>query len=144
MDKEVIKKKILDFLKLYKLAVISTVDTQNNKPEAACVAFAEKENLDIIFGTLNTSRKYKNLQSNQNISFVIGWSDELGSVQYEGVARELSDNEALENGEIMAIKKGKMQGYLSREDNRFFLVKPTWIRFVDKSVSPQEVSEVEF
>ncbi|MEA2701564.1 MAG: hypothetical protein QOE22_273 [Candidatus Parcubacteria bacterium] len=142
MNNEEIKKKILAFLNLHKLTVISTVDTENNKPEAACVAFAEKENLDLIFGTLNNSRKYKNLQTNQNVSFVIGWSDELGTVQYEGIARELSGDEAQENGEIMAIKKEKVRGYLTREDNRFFLVKPTWIRFVDKGISPEEVSEV--
>jgi hypothetical protein len=144
MENEEIKKKILSFLKLHKLAVVATIDAENNKPEAACVAFAEKENLDLIFGTLIDSRKYKNLQANQNVSFVIGWSDELGTIQYEGVARELSGSEALENGEVMAIKKEKSRGYLSREDNRFFLVTPQWIKLTDKTVRPQEISETHF
>jgi hypothetical protein len=67
---EEIKKKILDFLGENKLTVISTVDSQNNKPEAAVVAFAEKENLELIFGTSNTSRKYKNIQIEKTPHFI--------------------------------------------------------------------------
>ena len=137
-------KRIIDFMKLHRLAVISTIDTERNRPEAACIAFAEKDNLDLIFGTLNTSRKYKNLQANLNVSFVIGWSDELGTVQYEGVAQELSGEEALEHGKVMADKNESARAFLTKEGQRYFLVKPAWVRLVDKSRVPQEVVEVTF
>lgn len=138
------EQRILDFIKSQRLTVISTVDTDNNKPEAACIAFAEKDNLDLIFGTSNKSRKYQNLQTNQNVSFVIGWTDEFGTVQYEGVATELLGDEAQEHGVILANKNENARMFLTREDQRYFLVRPTWIRFVDKSRKPEEKIEVRF
>lgn len=136
--------RILDFMGQHKLTVISTVDNENNRPEAACIAFAEKENLDLIFGTSNTSRKYKNLQKNQNVSFVIGWSDELGTIQYEGVATELSGEEAVRHGTIMADKNENARIFLTKDSQRYFLVRPTWIRLVDKTKQPEEKIEFDF
>jgi general stress protein 26 len=142
VEKEEIKKKILDFMKAHTLTVIATVDVENNKPEAAVIAFAEKENLDLTFGTSNKSRKYQNLQKNQNVSFVIGWSHEVGTIQYEGIATELEGNEALEHGKMMAFKNGSAEKFLAREDQRYFLVKPTWIRLLDKTKKPDEIFEI--
>ncbi|HEX8591615.1 MAG TPA: pyridoxamine 5'-phosphate oxidase family protein [Candidatus Paceibacterota bacterium] len=141
MDDE-LRQKIRSFLKKHRLTVIATIDTKNNRPEAACIAFAEKDTLELVFGTPNTSRKYQNLEHNKNVSFVIGWSDELGTVQYEGVARELSGEEAVEHGTLMAEKNENARAFLTRETQRYFLVTPTWIRLVDKSTSPQEVFEM--
>lgn len=138
------KERIFAFMKEHRLAVISTIDSEHNKPEAACVAFAEKDTLDIIFGTSNTSRKYKNIQSNPNVSFVIGWSDEVGTIQYEGVAEELSGEQALEHGRILADKNENARAFLTKENQCYFLVRPTWIRFVDKAQKPEQKSEVTF
>jgi len=138
------RSRILDFMRQHKLTVISTVDGENNRPEAACIAFAEKENLDLIFGTSNASRKYRNLEKNKNVSFVIGWSDELGTIQYEGVATELSGEEALEHGQILAGKNENARIFLTKETQRYFLVKPTWIRLVDKTKKPEEKLELTF
>jgi len=57
------KQVILDFIKKQKLAVISTVGI-DNKPESAVLEFGETEELELIFDTLTSSRKYKNLQTN--------------------------------------------------------------------------------
>lgn len=144
MNHEEIKQSILAFLKTNQLAVVSTVDAENRKPEAACVAFAEKENLELIFGTSNRTRKYQNLQHNKNVAFVIGWAHEFGTVQYEGVAQELLGDEAIKHGTIMAEKNESTRRFLTREDHRYFLVRPTWIRFVDKSKNPEVKSEISF
>lgn len=132
------------FLKANTLTVISTVDAERNRPEAAVIAFAEKENLDLIFGTSNKSRKYQNLQSNPNVSFVIGWTDEFGTIQYEGVAEELSGDEAIKHGEMMADKNENCRAFLTKESQRYFLVRPSWIRLVDKSKHPEERHELNF
>ncbi|HYF29215.1 MAG TPA: pyridoxamine 5'-phosphate oxidase family protein [Candidatus Paceibacterota bacterium] len=136
------KRRILEFLKAHRLTVIATVDTEHNRPEAAVIAFAEKESLDLIFGTSNKTRKYRNIQNNPEVSFVIGWSDELGTVQYEGIATELSGDEAIEHGTILADKNENARIFLSKADQRYFLVKPSWIRMVDKSVFPEERFEL--
>src|SRR3989344_313246 len=88
------KEIVIDFLKKNSLAVISTIDSANNKPDAALVAFAETDKLEIIFHTFNNSRKYKNLQTNPSVAFVIGFGEkEQITLQYEGIAVELKGNE---------------------------------------------------
>ena len=141
---EEIKKKILEFVKKSTLTVISTVDVQSNKPESAVIAFAEMENLELVFGTSNKTRKYRNLQTNQNVSFVIGWDPNTGTVQYEGVAKELSKEELPAYSAIMAAKNPRAVKFINREDQRYFLVKPTWIRILDKTKSPDETFEINF
>ncbi len=144
MNEEQIKEKIRNILKNQQLTVVSTIDTETNKPESAVVAFAEKEDFSLIFGTSNKTRKYKNLQLNQNISFVIGWSAETGSVQYEGVAKELSFDEAQEHGELMVLKNKQIGKFIIKEGQKYFLVKPVWMRLVDTSKETGGMYELSF
>lgn len=138
MNKELIKEKIQAFLKQHKLCVISTIDIGGKKPESAVIAFSENENLEIVFGTSSLSRKYKNIQKNNHVSLVIGWSSELGTIQYEGIAKELSTKETAQYATLLVSKNPDSQKFANREDQRYFLVKPTWIRFLDNSnISPK-------
>ena len=133
MNETQIKEKIRALLKSHQFGVIATIDVDNNKPESAVVAFAEKEDFSLIFGTSNKTRKYKNLQKNQNVSFVIGWSHQTGSIQYEGIAQELSDEEAMKQGEFVVLKNKQSNKFILKENQKYFLVTPVWIRFVDTS-----------
>lgn len=133
MDTEEIKNKILVFLKKYTLTVISTIDVGGQKPESAVIAFTERDNLDIVFGTSNTSRKYKNILNNPHVSFVIGWDGAVGTVQYEGIAKELPIEESHEYSQAQVAKNPHSEKFVQRPDQRYFLVKPTWIRFVDNA-----------
>ncbi len=142
MTNDQLKDTILNFLKSSQLTVISTVDMDNNKPECAVVGFAEKENLEIIFGTANTTRKYANIKKNPNVSFVIGWDPRMGTVQYEGVAKELSSEEATPYTEIMFTKNPFSKRFAENPDQRWFLVTPTWIRLTDMTQTPHQISEV--
>lgn len=144
MNEDQVKAKIKDIFKNHQLTVISTVDDENNKPESAVIAFAEKEDLSLIFGTSNQTRKYKNIQKNQKVSFVIGWSSETGSVQYEGVAKELSDEEAMKHGELMVLKNKQTEKFIIRENQRYFLVTPKWIRLLDTSLATGGNYELSF
>ena len=56
------------FIKPHKLAVVSTL-SKDNKPEAALVGFAVSEDLEIVFDTVKTSRKYQNLTLGPNVDF---------------------------------------------------------------------------
>lgn len=144
MNESNLKDKIRDLLKSQQLSVISTIDDIDNKPESAVMAFAERDDFSLIFGTSNKTRKYKNLQTNKKVSFVIGWSKETGSVQYEGIARELSDNEAMQYGELLALKGKQTKKFVLRDDQKFFLVSPTWIRLVDTSPETGGIYELTF
>ncbi len=142
MNDSTIKDKIKNLLKGQQLSVISTIDNTKNQPESAVMAFAERDDLSLIFSTSSKTRKYKNLQTNKKISMVIGWSKETGSVQYEGIARELSDVEALKYGELLALKGKQTTKFVRLEDQKCFLVTPTWIRLIDISPETRVIYEI--
>ena len=139
MDK---KKKILDFLNGLLLGVLSTVNEQN-KPESAVMGFGVMDNLELFFGTNNFSRKYKNLKSHPNISFVIGWDNDV-TVQYEGVASEFTNNSVEAYKRIYFMKNPEAKKYEKYPGQTFFKVIPKWIRYSDLSEDPGEVFEVTF
>ena len=143
MNNEEIKNKIREFIKELRLCVISTVHADQNTPESACIAFAETENLELIFGTSNLSRKYKNIQANPDISFVIGWDPSTGTVQYEGVAQELGESETESYKEMMLLKNKQTEKFRTRSDQRYFIVTPTWIRLV-LHTKPDTIHEIMF
>lgn len=144
MNEQTIKARALDFLKAHPLCVISTIHADGSGPESAVVAFAETENLEIIFGTSNTSRKYKNLQKDNRVSFVIGWSNKEGTIQYEGAAAELSGEETNKYAAVQVEKIPSSKDFVGREDQRWFIVKPTWLRFLDNALRPPDTYELKF
>jgi pyridoxine/pyridoxamine 5'-phosphate oxidase len=138
------KQKILDFIKSKKLAVISTINS-GEKPQSAVVAFSETKNLEIIFGTFSTTRKYKNLQENKNVSIVIGWDEaENITVQYEGTAEEVKGKELETCREIQLKKNPSSRKYAYEKEQRYFKIKPTWIRYSDFSKEPEEIFNIVF
>jgi len=62
-------------LRRYRLAVQATV-APDGAPQAAVVGFAVSDELEIVFDTLDTARKYHNLRADPRIALVIGWDDE--------------------------------------------------------------------
>lgn len=142
MDKEETKQLILGFVKKEKLAVLSTV-TKNNLPEAAVIEFGEKDNLELIFDTLETNRKYKNLGSNKNVAFVIGWDEDI-TVQYEGEARELFGEELQEYKEEYFKKNPHAKKWENVPGIKYFKVTPKWVRYSNVSKHPWEIHEISF
>lgn len=136
MDKKQI---ILDFIKKRKLAVISAVG--DNKPESAVLEFGETDDLEIVFDTFTSSRKYKNFQTNKNTSFVIGWDEDI-TVQYEGEAEEIRGEEAKKYKQAYWNKNPKAQRWGMREGITYFKVTPKWIRYSDLNKDPWYVFEI--
>jgi general stress protein 26 len=81
------KKLIYQFISQHLLGVVTTVN-KDNTPEAALVGIAVSEELEIIFDTVTSSRKYHNILQNPQVALVIGWDNEV-TVQYEGKATVL-------------------------------------------------------
>lgn len=137
------KEKVYKFIKAHILGVVSTIDSKGGWPESAVVAFSETKDLEIIFGTFNNARKYKNLQSNKNISFVVGWDDNI-TVQYEGIAQEVSGDELDQCREIHLTKNPKSKKYAFDEKQRFFKVRPVWVKYSDFNHDPEDSFELSF
>src|SRR5579884_616715 len=85
------KPELFDFMRRHRLAVLATV-SEDNHPEAAVIGFAVTPELDILFDTVRSARKYKYMLANPRVALVIGWDREV-TVQYEGIAEEPSGAE---------------------------------------------------
>jgi len=139
-----IRSKIRGFMKSEKLSVVSTVNS-NGRPESALVAFSETNSLGVIFGTFNNTRKYRNIRKNPDVSLVIGWDDRKNiNIQYEGTAREVSGKEADKCRKIHLAKNPNSVKYAYKREQRFFIVKPKWIRYSDLSGDEPKVYEIRF
>src|SRR5436309_369724 len=94
-------KNLLEFLRQHRLAVEASVSAVNHA-QAAVVGFAISDQFEIIFDTLDSTRKVPNLRANPRLAFVIGGltlGDER-AVQYEGIANEPSGAELERLAEI--------------------------------------------
>jgi len=122
------KEFLYNFIKRQTLAVISTL-SKDNKPEAALVGFAVSRDLEIVFDTVKTSRKYKNLLQNSSVAVVIGWDNET-TVQYEGIAIELTGDNAAYYKEIyFEVYKDGRERAITWPDIVHFKITPKWIRY---------------
>jgi uncharacterized pyridoxamine 5'-phosphate oxidase family protein len=124
-----------------RLAVLSTVSPENS-PQAALMGVAITRDLEIVFDTRNTTRKYANLQRNPGIAFVIGCTSEI-SIQYEGVAEELSGAE-LER--YLPIYFAAFPDGVERRNwpgMTYFVVRPKWLRYCDYGRRPPLIREFE-
>lgn len=140
MEKTAIKKLIRDFIGKHEIAVISTVTPEGN-PEAAVIEFGDTDELELIFDTLTTYRKYKNLQHNNQVAFVIGWDEDI-TVQYEGETHELFGEEQEKYKQIYFQKNPKARKWEQKQETRYFKVIPRWIRYSNLNTNPWEIYEI--
>ena len=140
---EVTKELIFEFINQQKLAVVSTINPKN-KPEAAVVGIAISVNLEIIFDTVKTSRKYLNILHKPDVALAIGWNDEI-TVQYEGIAEVLrNDNEADNLREVYfrAFSDGRERAE-TWPGLVHIKVTPKWVRYSNFK-EPQIIEELAF
>jgi len=131
-------KKILKCMASQRHAVIAS-NCLDRAPESATVGFAEKPNLELVFGTWTSTRKYQNIEHDNRVSFVIGFESGV-LVQYEGTAHQIEHTEA--DVELYLIKKPSARKHMNDADQVWFRVKPTWIRYSDFGQEPHEIFEV--
>ena len=133
---------VFQFMNSERLAVLATAG-ENGQPEAALMGFAVTPELEIIFDTVRSSRKYPNLKKNPRVAWVIGCTTEV-TVQYEGIAEELEGTE-------MAIYKkpyfAKFPDGPARESwpgITYFVVRPKWVRYCDYDPAKRRIEEMSF
>lgn len=130
---------VFAFMNNERLAVLATA-SEDGQPEAALMGFAVTPELEIIFDTLRSSRKYPNLKKNPRVAWVIGCTTEV-TVQYEGTAEEL------EGAELVKCKKpyfAKFPDGPARESwpgITYFVVRPKWVRYCDYDPATRRIEE---
>lgn len=122
------KESIYQFLGQHKLAVIATAGAAG-QPEAAVIGIAVTEDLEVVFDTFNSSRKYQNLIQNPKVALVIGWDAET-TVQLEGEALELRDPGADQYKEVyFSVYPDGRERAANWAGLVHFVVKPNWVRY---------------
>ncbi len=135
------KEPLYEFMSRSKYAVLATIN-ERNEPEAATIGIAVTEDLHIVFDTLDTTRKFRNLMANPKVALVITIDEE--TVQYEGQAQLHTaggDEDLLLKTYFHAFPDGRDRQ--QDPSTVYFEVKPNWIRHSDFSEG-EEVEEIEF
>lgn len=136
------KLELYQFLAGQTLGVVGSISAEG-APQSALVGVAVTEDLEIVFDTLNTTRKYRNLVSNPKAGVVVGWEGEK-TVQLEGEAF------LPEGAELVRYKKVYFSKWPDGVDRQnwpglvYFVVRPRWIRFSDFDQRPPRVEEMVF
>ncbi|HEY0703749.1 MAG TPA: pyridoxamine 5'-phosphate oxidase family protein [Candidatus Acidoferrales bacterium] len=125
-----------------KYGVVPSV-AADGAPQSALVGIAVTPALEIIFDTVNSSRKYRNLVSRPNCSLVVGWAGEL-TVQYEGLAELPSGAELRRFQEVYFAAWPDGVERMSWAGIAYFVVRPSWIRYSDFNQRPALVEEMRF
>lgn len=137
------KELVYNFIKKHALGIVATTG-KDNKPEAALVGIAVSGNIEIIFDTVKSSRKYHNILQNPKVALVIGWDNET-TVQYEGEAIVLGNDAGAEN--LREIYYGVYPDGRERAETWPGLVHikvtPKWLRYSNFN-EPVVIEEISF
>jgi pyridoxine/pyridoxamine 5'-phosphate oxidase len=135
-----LKQFFYDFLNEHQLCVLSSINKQNNS-NSALLGFGQTNELEIVFGTDKTSRKYINIINHPEVSVVIGW-DNAQTVQYEGTARELDREEIEIVRSSYWLKNPSVEAYDKMPGQTYFIIKPNWMRYTDLKKHPWDIKEL--
>ncbi|MHB1298199.1 MAG: pyridoxamine 5'-phosphate oxidase family protein [Gemmatimonadaceae bacterium] len=133
---------LLDLLRTQRVAVQASIGP-GGRVQAALIGIAVTDSLEIVFDTLETTRKAQNLRGEPTIALVVGgWiTGDERTVQYEGFADEPTGQER------DRIKKVYFDAWPDGRSRQswtglvYVRVRPTWIRFSDFNRSPPFVVE---
>ena len=133
---------LLSFMRAQRFAVQASC-APNGSAQAALVGIAVTDAFEIVFDTIQTTRKARNLRASPRAAFVLGgWTagDER-TVQFEGAADEPrgAELERIKQCYFAAWPDGRARE--SWAGLTYFRVRPTWIRFSDFYSSPPLVIE---
>ena len=132
------------FLAKCRLGVLGTI-CHAGTPQSALMGIAITPQLEIIFDTVKTSRKYPNLIARPACSFVIGgWAAGEQTVQYEGQAEELKSPELERYQQIYFKTWPDGPARMSWPGIVYFVVRPVWIRYSDFDQNPPLIQEFTF
>jgi len=125
----VTRDQVVTFLRKHKVAVVATV-APDGQPQAAVVGIATSDELEIIFDTVEASRKFQNLSFEPRVAVVVGW-DAFVTVQIDGDA-DFPVREELERIRacyFATYPDGRAR--LSWPGITHTRVRPRWLRYSD-------------
>ncbi len=149
MAAEMMKNELVAFMRANPLATVATISADGG-PEAAIVGVAVSERLEIVFDTLDTSRKFLNVKGEPRIAAGFGAAGAYQSgkhdertLQYEGLADIPGGDELKRVQEDIYFGQfpdGRLR--MKWAHIAYVRVTPTWIRYSDYNVSPPRIVEL--
>jgi pyridoxine/pyridoxamine 5'-phosphate oxidase len=129
------------FMARFRYGIVSSI-SKAGTPQSALVGIATTPELEIVFDTVKTSRKYSNLIDNPACSFVIGGWEGEQTVQFEGLAMEPKGDELrrYQQAYFTAWPDGPTR--MSWPGITYFVVRPRWIRYSDFDQRPPLIEEI--
>jgi hypothetical protein len=123
---------LLAYLRSYRLGVLGSLSPQGD-PQAALVGYAVTDELEILFDTVRTSRKYRNIATRPEVSFTFGntapATPDERTAQYEGLAEELTGAALEQLLPIYLATWPECAIHQQWPDICWFVVRPRWIRY---------------
>ncbi len=129
------------FIRQRKLGVVSSMSDAST-PQSALIGIAVTPDLEIIFDTTKSTRKYSNLIVRPQCSLVIGWEAEQ-TLQYEGRAEELQPPDLARYQEIYFQAWPDGPARLTWPGIVYFIVRPLWVRYSDFAQDPPLIEELQ-
>lgn len=113
---------------------------RDGSPQAAVVGVAISDDLEIVFDTVTSTRKYQNLIKDPRIALVIGW-DEV-TAQIEGIADFPTGAELERIRECYFVAYPDGRDRLSWSGITHVRVRPHWVRYSDYTRTPPQITEL--
>lgn len=134
--------RLLEFLRAHRYAVQSSVSGEG-APQSAVVGVAISDDFEVVFDTLDTTRKARNLRADGRIAFVMGSleTDAAHTVQYEGVADQPAGEDLAPLVELYLAVFPDGRERQAWPGLTYFRVRPTWLRYSDFTCDPPHIVE---
>jgi pyridoxine/pyridoxamine 5'-phosphate oxidase len=140
----VTSEELFSLIRGYRFGALASIGPDGS-PQSALVRIAITPELEIVFNTVNTSRKYANLLARPACSFVIGgWGGSEQSVQYEGEAEELKAPLTERYQQTYFAAWPDAPKSMNWPDVAYFVVRPRWIRYSDFDLMGPQMIKLKF
>jgi hypothetical protein len=115
-------------------------------PQSAVVGFVVTDDFEIVFDTIETTRKVVNLRRNAACSFVIGGmvNGDERTVQYGGITDEPAGADLERLKELYFVRFPDGRDRQRWPGVTYLRLRPRWLRFSDFNQSPPAIVEFTF
>jgi hypothetical protein len=133
---------LLERMRVHRYAVQSSTAASGH-PQSAVVGVAVSDSFEIVFDTVDSTRKCGNLRRDPRIAFVMGsmLPDAAWTIQFEGVADE---PRGAERDRLVALYLAVFPDGVDRQKwpgLTYFRARPIWIRSSDWTTGAPEIVE---
>jgi len=132
------RSELLAFLRRHRLAVEASVGPRG-QPQAAVVGYGISDALELVFDTVDTTRKVHNLRADPRIALVVGW-DEV-TAQIEGLVDFPKGDELKRMQECYFAAYPDGRERLKWPGILHLRVRPKWIRYSHFTTEPETIVE---